>query len=84
MIIAGKHNGNGTVYFWRLSDETIGKDNVQVGDYAVVENKSDYDMVKVIGILSTEDKYVKFFGCPYGTVSKNVVMVIPRKYVRKD
>ena len=84
MIIAGKHNGTGTVYFWRMSETTIGKDTVEVGDYAVVENKTDYDMVKVIGILDTKEKYVRFFGVPSGNVKRSVIMVIPRKYVRED
>lgn len=84
MIIAGKHNGSGEVYFWKMEEETIGYNTVKVGDYAVVENKNDYEMVKVIGIVETEDKYLRFFGVPYGNVAKRVIMVIPRQYVRED
>lgn len=30
-----------------------------VGDYAVVENKNDYDLVKIIEIVETSEKYCK-------------------------
>lgn len=76
-VIIGKINSSNTIGYWNA-----GKGYVMVGDYAIVENKNDYDLVKVMGIAETNEKYGKFLA-PNG-VSKSVVCYLARCRVRKD
>lgn len=79
-VIIGKINSDNTIGCWN-----VGKDytpDVIVGDYAIVENKNDYDLVKVIGIVETNDKYGKFLA-PNG-ISKSAIRYLARCQVRKD
>ena len=77
-IIAGKLNSDNIVRYWKVGDEIF-----NVGDYAIVENKNDYDLVKIIGIVETNEKYASFFVNGY-PVSKSVVSIIQRFLIRKD
>ena len=78
-LIIGKLNEDNNIRYWNASGFTP---DVAVGDYAIVENINDYDLVKIIGIVETEEKYTKFL-VPRG-VSKNVVKYLERSQVRKD
>lgn len=49
-LIAGIVNATGQVLFWK--DEI----NIEVGNYAIVENVNGYDLVKVIGRVKTTTK----------------------------
>ena len=54
-LIAGVINSTNTVYFW-LSKNI---ENIKIGDYAIVENLNSYDLVKVAGIVYTDEDNVK-------------------------
>ena len=77
-LIAGKLNSDNFIRFWKIE-----KGDFNVGDYAIVENINDYDLVKIVGIVETTEKYTYFLtnGCP---VIKNVISIIPRFKIRKD
>ena len=77
-LIAGKLNSDTFIRFWKTEERYL-----YVGDYAIVENINDYDLVKIVGIVETEEKYTHFLanGCP---VIKNVITIIPRCAIRKD
>lgn len=77
-IIAGKLNSDNIVRYWKVGDEIF-----NVGDYAIVENKNDYDLVKIIGIVETNEKYASFFANGY-SISKNVISIISRGLIRED
>lgn len=76
-LIAGKLN-SGITHFWNVAEELY----FEIGDYAIVENKNDYDLVKIVGIVETNKKYSKFITDV--NVNKNVVSIIPRATVRND
>lgn len=77
-LIIGKMNNCNVIYFWGISTLK----NTKVGDYAIVENMSDYDLVKVIGLVETTEKYVKkITKC---NEIKKVIKIIDRKEIRED
>jgi len=41
---------------------------------------NDYDLVKIVGVIETTEKYVKFIN----KVNKKVVGIVPRMDIRKD
>jgi len=75
-MIAGKLNNCNQVYYWEIDDDRYFK----IGDYAIVENLNDYDLVKIVGVIETTEKYVKFIN----KVNKKVVGIVPRMDIRKD
>ena len=77
-LIAGKLNSDNNVRFWKV-EEGI---KTKIGSYAIVENKKDYDLVKVVGIINTSEKYEKFIAGV--NVSKKVVKYIKRSEIRED
>lgn len=79
-VIIGKINSSNTIGYWDVGEGYT--PDVVSGDYAIVENKNDYDLVKIIGIVETKEEYGKFLA-PNG-VSKSVVRYLARCQVRKD
>lgn len=75
-LLAGKHNKTNQVFYWELNE------NAKIGDYAIVENGTDYSMVKVIGILETSMKYQHHI--TKTNELKKVIKIIPRNEIRKD
>lgn len=56
-LIAGVINSMpNTVYFW-LGNKNM--DSFKIGDYAIVENLSSYDLVKIAGIVWTNEDNLK-------------------------
>lgn len=78
-LIIGKLNRANIISYWNTGDFIP---DISVGDYAIVENINDYDLVKIVGIVETEEKYTKFLA-PNG-VSKRVIKYLPRDLVRRD
>ena len=74
-LIIGKLN-NGVINYWK--SEFIPK----IGDYAIVNNRNDYDLVKIIGTVETNEKYEKFLAP--GGVTKSVVAIVQRDMIRED
>ena len=65
-LIAGVINTTGKVLYWR--DEKY----MYVGNYAIVENISGYDLVKIIGRVKTTKKEAsKFSNTKYENMKKN-------------
>ena len=46
-LVAGRINATGKILYWKTNIET------NIGDYAVVQNASGYDLIKVVGIVYT-------------------------------
>ena len=70
-LIAGILNATGKLLHWRADDISL-----KVGDYAVVENMSGYDLVKVAGIIFTEKKLArKFSNVDYEKMKKAIKKV---------
>ncbi len=77
-LIVGKINNCNTNYHWIVDDN----EEFEIGDYAIVENMNDYDLVKIIGVIDTNNKYQKYItNC---NINKKVVMIIDRYDIRND
>lgn len=78
-LIAGKINNCNTTYYWDISEFKV---IPEIGDYAIVENMNDYDLVKIVGIVETFEKYARHItNC---NVNKKVINFIDRKSIRED
>jgi rhamnose utilization protein RhaD (predicted bifunctional aldolase and dehydrogenase) len=77
-LIAGRLNNCSTTYYWKLNSHV----NFNIGDYAIIENMSDYDLVKIVGVLETNEKYLKKI--INQDIYKNVIKIIPRSDIRND
>lgn len=82
-LIAGKLNAENIVRYWMLEGEDVKDvDVIGIGNYAIVENKNDYDLVKIVGIVETNEQYVKFLAGV--NVNKKVIRLLARATVRND
>lgn len=79
-VIAGKLNKDNIVNYWLCDVATL--HDSDIGNYAIVENRNDYDLVKIVGILDTNEKYLKFI---VGVnPSKKVIRIVERQTIRED
>lgn len=74
MLIIGKINASSTIGYWRINDQIV--KNISPGDFAIVQNKSNYDLVTILGIVKTEEEYIKSF-VP-GGANKNVIYILKK------
>lgn len=66
-LIAGVINATGKMLFWKDDND------IQIEDYAIVENMNGYDLVKVIGsVLTTEKEASKFSNTRYENMKKTI------------
>lgn len=77
-LILGKLN-NGAIFYWDISHMQL---KPSVGDYAVVENKNNYDLAKIIEIVETSEKYCKLL--THGCELKKAVCLLKRNMIRND
>ena len=77
-LILGKLN-NGAIFYWDISHMQL---KPVVGDYAIVGNKNDYDLVKIIGIVETSEKYYKQL--THDCELKQSVCLLKRNMIRND
>ena len=77
-LIAGKLNNCRTICYWEVDAD----EDFEIGDYAVVENMNDYDLVKIVGEIYTNDKYKKFI--TNNNKLKKVVKIVERDEIRED
>lgn len=76
-LIAGVINATGKMLFWKDDND------IQIGDYVIVENMNGYDLVKVIGIvLTTEKEASKFSNTRYENMKKTIYP-IPKEGIER-
>lgn len=78
-LIIGKLNNCNLTYFWEKDENN---EIFEIGDYAIVENVNDYDLVKIVGITFTKDEYMKFI--TNRNQNKKVIKIIKRNEIRGD
>ena len=77
ILIAGVINATGITLYWKSDSE------INIGDYAIVENKQGYDLVKVTGILyTTRENAIKFSNTKYENMKK-VIQGIKKELIEK-
>lgn len=81
-LIAGVINSMpNMVYFW-LGDKNI--DSFKIGDYAIVENLNSYDLVKIAGIVWTNEENLKSITKKDLAKMKKVIKYIPREELENE
>lgn len=87
-LIIGKLNNNNGLYYWKIEEDVITKFNLEkdkyfknlVGNYAIVENMSDFDLVKTVGVVETIPEYEKVLNSK--TINKKVVNIVGSEMLR--
>lgn len=78
-LIAGVINATGKNLFWK----NVKGLNINIGDYAVVENMKGHDLIKVVGkIQTTEANASKFSNTQYCNMKK-VTRVLVKELIEK-
>lgn len=54
-------------YFWKVDEP------VEIGDYAIVENRSGFDLVRVIGTAEIDDSKISAHKKVIAVIRKNVL-----------
>lgn len=76
-LIIGKLNNDKIGRYWKMEQNLY----FNVGDYAIVENLNGYDLVKVIGLVETDEENVKkIIGLD---INKKVIRKIPNYEVEE-
>lgn len=70
-----------TVYFW-LGNK--GVDSFKIGDYAIVENLNSYDLVKIAGIVWTNEENLKSITKKDLAKMKKVIKYIPKEELENE
>lgn len=77
ILIAGIINATGTLLYWKSDRE------ISIGDYAIVENKQGYDLIKSVGIIyTTKENASKFSKTKYENMKK-VIQGYQRELIEK-
>ena len=81
-LIAGAINAvPNQCYFWLGTKST---DCFKINDYAIVENKQGYDLVKIVGIVWTDEANLKTISKNSLKKMKKVIRYIPREEIENE
>ena len=81
-LIAGVINAvQNQCYFWLGTKST---DCFKINDYAIVENKQGYDLVKIVGIVWTDEANLKAISKNSLKKMKKVIRYIPREEIENE
>lgn len=77
ILVAGTINATGKMLYWKNVFP------VNIGNYAIVENMNGYDLIKVVGLVTTKESTVgKFSNTKYENMKK-VVGIISADIIRE-
>lgn len=77
ILVAGVSNGCNTAFNWKANEED--HTPIGIGDYAIVENMNGYDLIKIVGfVTTTKDFAYKISNKKY----ENMKRVI--KYLKRE
>lgn len=79
ILIAGVINATGKNLFWKNEKEL----DINIGDYAIVENMNGYDLIKVIGKVETTEKDARKFSNTQYCNMKKVTKVLVKELIEK-
>lgn len=74
-LVAGVLNGTTQVLYWKCDTSLI----YNLGDYAIVENKQGYDLIKIVGAVETEKNKVKLFSHTKYEDMKSIVSIVDKE-----
>lgn len=68
-VIAGRINSGNITRYWLANDI-----DCKVGDYAIVEINTDYDLIKVVGIIETTEELCRYIANV--NITKKVMKIV--------
>lgn len=74
-LVAGIINATGKMCYWK--DEI----KANIGDYAIVENMNGFDLIRVVGTVTTEKKFAKRFSNTNYEDMKKVLVKMSKTYL---
>ena len=77
-LIAGVFNSIGEPLYWVI-EGILGKD--VIGDYAIVENRNGYDLVKIVGIVETTEENTEIFSETNYKNMKKVIKILEKSQI---
>ena len=79
-LIAGKLNkADNQVLYWKNEFQ------IQIGDFAIVENRNSFDLVEVVGVVFThKNKVNNFSKTQYGSMKKTVRIIKREDLVKEN
>lgn len=81
-LIAGVINAvQNQCYFWLGTKNT---ERFKINDYAIVENKQGYDLVKIVGIVWTDEANLKAISKNSLKKMKKVIRYIAREEIENE
>ena len=54
-LICGKIQGNNVLRFWKVEDDSLA---IEIGDFAIVENMDSYNLVKILGVVISNEQEI--------------------------
>ena len=78
-LIAGTINLTKETLCWTL-EGILGKDNI-IGDYAIVESRDSYDLVKIVGIVETTEENARKFSKHGYKNMKKVIKILEKSQI---
>ena len=78
-LIAGTINLTKETLYWTL-EGILGKDNI-IGDYAIVESRDSYDLVKIVGIVETTEENARKFSKHGYKNMKKVIKILEKSQI---
>ncbi len=75
VLVAGVINATGQMLYWKIEE------NIDVGDYAIVENKNEYDLIKVVGLVYTTKANARKFSKTKYERMKKVIKLLQKENI---
>lgn len=79
ILIAGMINATGRIFYWINNNK-----NVEIGDYAIVENMNGYDLIKIVGVVQTTQNNVIKFSNMHWENTKRVKLIIKKLTIEEN
>lgn len=82
LLLAGRRNGGNETLFWTMEDCKV--DGYSEGDYAIVENMNDFDLVKIVGTVVTKKNLANLFSKTKYEHMKKVIRIVNKSDLIKE
>lgn len=80
-LIAGKLNkADNQILYWK--DET--HNSLEIGDFAIVENRNSFDLIEIVGVVSTTEEKANLFSKTCYKNMKNIIRIIKKEELIKE
>lgn len=82
ILIAGRTNMGTHTLYWRNEFDI---EDIEVGDYAIVENANGLDLIQILGFIkTTEDRVQAFSNTKYKNMKKTILIIHKEILIRRN